>query len=151
MYIIHTRTNEEVECKIAEIKPKDLFYTRKEFSFDWIQEASKYSVYKLYTLNDQRIQGLISTLDERDFLFLNLIENAKTNVGSQKIFARVAGNLIAFAASLSLQQNDGFMMMIAKTKLINWYHETYGFVRLGNSNKMISQPDNSKKLVISYL
>jgi hypothetical protein len=47
--------------------------------------------------NKNIIQGLISLSVNEEFVFVNLVENAKFNRGKKKIYVGVGGNLFAFA------------------------------------------------------
>ncbi|MCL1462747.1 hypothetical protein, partial [Klebsiella pneumoniae] len=71
------------------------------------------------------IQGVMSIRKEADHIFMNLLENAPFNLGRQKLYEGVAGNLVAYACKLSFQFGfDGFVGFTAKTKLIQHYVDT---------------------------
>lgn len=149
MYLIDMSDGMRVDCTIDRLQPVDFSQVKKNFSFDWKKEFRLFPVYKLSSRD--RIQGLISLWHAESFLLLNLIELADYNVGKLKRFDRVAATLIAFAASISLNEHDGYMVIMAKTSLINHYRDQYGFIQIGHSERMISYPRNTIKLVTLFL
>ena len=52
------------------------------------------------TNNTEVVQGLISLAVTPDNVYMHLVENAPFNVGQNKVYAGVAGNLVAFACKL---------------------------------------------------
>lgn len=61
-------------------------------------------VYKLTIVgNPDVIQGVLSIRKEADHIFMNLLESAPFNIGRQKLYEGVAGNLVAYACKLSFQ------------------------------------------------
>ncbi len=63
---------------------------------------------KIYKLSIKEnlniIQGLLSISDYNDHFFIHLIENAPFNLGKQKLYEGVAGNLVAFTCKLSYDE-----------------------------------------------
>ena len=94
---------------------------RREWRFDWRREIAEEhrEVHKLVTATDPSvIQGLVSLEAKTDHVFLHLIENARFNVGSDKLYVGIAGNLFAFACKRSLEMGyDGFVSFVPKTVL----------------------------------
>lgn len=130
----------------AEIKKKD-------WLFDWHKEI-KYQEREIYKLtiegNSDIIQGLISLSTGPDHVFVHLIENAKFNIGKSKEFIGVAGNMFAFACKKSKEIGfDGFVVFIAKTKLIEYYKETLG-AKLISAQRMIIEDREAAKLINQY-
>jgi len=67
-----------------------------------------------------------------DNIYLHLIENAPFNIGENKIYAGVAGNLVAFACKMSFRpKTDGYVSFRAKTKLIDYYIKSLGAIHFG--------------------
>lgn len=96
------------------------------------------------------VQGLLSITKEADHVFMNLLENAPFNVGRNKLYEGVAGNLVAFACKLSFQYGfDGFVAFTAKKKLINHYEESLGAYHFGG-HRMILPTESAKLLVEKY-
>jgi len=108
-------------------------------------------VYKLTVVhNSDIIQGLLSVRKEDDHIFMNLLENAPFNIGNNKLYEGVAGNLVAYACRLSFQYGfEGFVAFTAKTELIEHYEKTLGAYHFGGL-KMIIPTEPSKLLVQKY-
>ena len=86
----------------------------------------------------------------RDYIYINLLESATFNIGKNKLYEGVAGNLVAFACKVSFQKGyDGFVAFTAKTNLIKYYEESLGAFHFKNQ-RMIIETEASKKLVKKY-
>lgn len=115
------------------------------WAFNWKVEFNDNAkeVYKLtITNNSNIIQGLLSLTIETDHVFMNVVESAPFNIGKNKLYEGVAGNLVAYACKVSFQKGfDGFIAFDAKTKLIQHYENTLGAYRLGGQRMIIpTQP-----------
>ncbi len=100
-----------------------------------------------YTQN--AIQGDV-VAKKADHIYMDLIESAPFNLGRNKIYEGVAGNLVAFACKVSFQRGfDGFLSFTAKTKLIEHYEKTLGTYHFGN-HLMILETKASSILVEKY-
>ena len=100
--------------------------------------------------NPDIIQGLISFTIKSDHIYMDLIESAPFNLGQNKIYEGVAGNLVAFACKVSFQRGfDGFLSFTAKTKLIEHYENTLGAYHFGNQ-LMILETKAAAILVEKY-
>lgn len=134
---------------------KDCKRTTKKngWNFNWKSELDNdiNEVYKLTIINNSDIiQGLLSIRKEADHIFMNLLENAPFNIGKNKLYEGVAGNLVAFTCKLSFQFGfEGFVGFTAKTKLINHYETSLGVYHFGG-HKMIIPTHSAKKLVEKY-
>lgn len=96
------------------------------------------------------IQGLVSLSYEADHIYMNLLENAPFNIGKNKIYEGVMGNLVAYACKLSFQKGfEGFVSFTAKTKLIRHYEDAIGAYHIGKS-RMIIASESSRLLVDKY-
>jgi len=125
-----------------------------EWFFDWHKECKELinQVYKLTTINNITIiQGLICLSDKQDHIFMNLIESAKFNKGSKKLYKGVAGNLVAYACKISFENGyDGVVSFIAKTQLIKHYEDSLGAKIFGSGNRMFIDTKESLILVQQY-
>jgi hypothetical protein len=123
------------------------------WSFDWKAEFAlpDRDIYKLTITNNTTIvQGLISLSVTSDNVYVHLIENAPFNMGKNKIYAGVAGNLMAYACKLSFKHGtDGYVSFRAKTNLINHYVKTLGAIHFGG-HLIIIQTDSALKLLDKY-
>lgn len=108
-------------------------------------------IFKLVIKNNPKIiQGLISLSDQRDHLYMHLIESAKFNNGKTEIYAGVPGNLVAFACKLSFENGyDGYLAFDAKTSLIKHYQQTLYASHFKGTKMMIETPA-ANKLISQY-
>jgi hypothetical protein len=90
-----------------------------------MKDESK-EIFKLTTTNNPLIiQGLLSIEDKNDHIFMHLIESAKFNIGKNKMYFGVPGNLVAFACKVSMEKRyQGFLAFDAKSALIKHYQES---------------------------
>jgi len=123
------------------------------WNFNWKKELDDNSkeVYKLVIVSSPDvIQGLLSLTIEPDHIFMNLLESAPFNIGKNKMYEGVAGNLVAFACKFSFQRGfDGFVAFDAKTKLIPHYEKTLGAVHF-HKQRMIIPTDSAQILIDKY-
>jgi len=123
------------------------------WNFNWKTELKDdiKEVYKLTIVNNLDIvQGLLSVTKEADHIYMNLLENAPFNIGQNKLYEGVAGNLVSYACKLSFQYGfDGFVAFTAKTKLVRHYEESLGAHHFGG-HRMIIPTESSKLLVEKY-
>ncbi|MFN2261742.1 MAG: hypothetical protein ABR595_06725 [Psychroflexus sp.] len=146
-------TGDNFDTQIVEVTKLDLKYFENNWSFDWKAEfKSERKVFKLIIEeNYDVIQGLIS-LNYRDgFIFVALIESADFNIGRNKVYYGVAGNLFAFACKESWDKGDfGYISFNSKTNLISHYKNFLGAKQVGGSNQMIVEPKEALKLIQQY-
>ena len=126
---------------------------KQGWNFDWKREVEdlRKEVYKLTISNNSAIiQGLLSISIENDHVFINLLENAPFNIGKNKLYEGVAGNLVAYACKTSFQKGfEGYVAFTAKTNLIEHYETTLGAYHFKNQ-RMIIETESSKILVEKY-
>ena len=119
------------------------------WSFNWKNEFKNPAneIYKLTISNNPNIiQGLVSLEVKSDHVFMHLIESAPFNIGKNKTYLGVPGNLVAFACKLSFQRgHDGFVSFIAKTQLIEHYKKSLGAINFGGQLMIIN---NKASLVL---
>jgi hypothetical protein len=80
---------------------------KKGWLFNWKVELDDNvkEVFKLtITNNPNIIQGLLSLTMESDHVLMNLVESAPFNLGKNKLYEGVAGNLVAYACKISFQK-----------------------------------------------
>lgn len=100
--------------------------------------------------NSTIIQGLISLEVKSDHVYMHLIENAPFNKGEKKVYAGVAGNLVAFACKLSFQRgHQGNISFISKTQLIEHYQKTLGAFHFGG-RLMVVETKAALQLINKY-
>ena len=153
--ILNTISGDSFQTEVSKLTTIDLINITKKnnWKFDWKTEFNdiQKEVYKLSIVNNSKIiQGLLSITIEKDHVFMNLLESAPFNIGKNKLYEGVAGNLVAFACKLSIQKGfDGYVAFTSKTNLIKHYEENLGAYHFKNL-RMILEPIASKKLVEKY-
>jgi len=153
--ILNTISRDSFQTEVSTLNKNDLKKILKKngWNFNWKSEFNdlKKEVYKLTIVNNSTIiQGLLSITIENDHIFMNLLESSPFNIGKEKLYEGVAGNLVAYACKVSFQKGfDGYVAFTAKSKLINHYEETLGAYHFKNQ-RMILETNASKKLVTKY-
>ncbi len=148
-----SQTGRSLQTVIEPVTSRELRDLATEgWSFNWLEELKDSEVYKLTVPNVRPvIQELISLTKAEGFIQVGLVESHPLNVGQGKKFRGVAGNLFAFAAKISMDVgNDGFVMFVAKTELIEHYERTLGAKRMGGSSKMYLDERAAGKLISQY-
>lgn len=153
--ILNRISGDSFQTEISLVTKADLknFPKLKGWSFDWKYEFNQIDreVYKL-TINENPdiVQGLISLTVRPDHVYLFLLESAPFNIGRNKLYEGVPGNLVAFACKLSFQRGgEGFVSFESKTKLIEHYVKALGAYHFGG-RLMVIDTISAKKLVDKY-
>ena len=153
--IVNTFTNDSFPTEILRLTKADqkTVTKKKGWSFNWIAELRRNDreVYKLTISNNPGvIQGLISFTIREDNVFMHLVESAPFNIGRNKIYEGVAGNLVAFACRTSFLNNlQGFVSFHSKTRLIDHYVKTLGAYHFGG-HLMVIPTESAQFLVNKY-
>lgn len=146
-------TGEVFDTEITRITDTDFKTIKsKDWQFDWKSEFKDESkvIYKLTTTNNPTIiQGLLSIEDKVDHIFMHLVESSKFNLGKNKIYLGVPGNLVAYAYKVSFDKGyDGYVAFDSKTVLIEHYQKTLDathfkelrmFIDTISAGKLVSQ------------
>lgn len=153
--IQNTISGDSFQTEISRFTAKDVKQVTKKngWNFNWKSEFDdvKKDVFKLTIVNNfDIVQGILSISYENDHIFMNLVESAPFNIGKNKLYEGVAGNLVAYACKVSFQQGfDGFVAFTAKTKLIEHYEKTLGAYHFGG-HRMIIATKPARILVEKY-
>jgi hypothetical protein len=148
-------TGDSFSTDVLLVSASDLKIVTKKnaWLFDWKHEFEQQerAVYKLaITNNSNIIQGMISLEIRSDHVYMHLLENAPFNLGKNKMYAGVAGNLVAFACKIAWDKgNEGFVVFQSKTQLIRHYEKMLGAVHEGG-HTMIIYPHAALKLIQTY-
>ncbi len=122
---------------------------RNGWNFNWKSELDN-EINEVYKLTIVGNPNIISIRRESNHIFMNLLENAPFNIGKNKLYEGVAGNLVAYACKLSFQFGfEGFLSFTAKTRLIKHYEETLDAYHFGG-HKMIIPTHSAKILTDKY-
>jgi len=153
MNLIEIKTGKRVSSKIKKLTEKQILKLKgnRKFQFDWSAE-SKNEVYGLLKKDNNEILGLcsITYVPEELRIHINLIESSIPNQGRNKLIDGIPGCLIGYICELSFKQGyDGFVSLLSKTKLVNYYNEKFGFVQMGNY--LVVFLDLSQSIITKYL
>ena len=150
--IENTISGDSFATEVSRLTKADLIQVTKKngWLFRWKIELDDNTkeVFKLTIINNPNIiQGMLSLTIENDHVFMNLVESAPFNIGKNKLYEGVAGNLVAYACKVSFQHGfDGFIAFDAKTKLIHHYEKTLGAYHFGRQRMII--PTLSAQILI---
>ena len=148
-------SGDSFSTEISVLTPQDLKSVTQKNSwlFDWKSEFKNpiRDVYKLTIWNNPTIiQGLICLEVKADHVYMHLVENAPFNKGKSKMYAGVAGNLVAFACKLCFHRGqEGNISFISKTELIEHYENTLGAFHFGG-RVMIIETKSALLLINKY-
>ena len=148
-------TGDSFQTEVSLVSASDLktFTKSNKWLFDWKHEIKQpeREVYKLTIVgNPTVIQGLMCVEIKKDHVYMHLVENAPFNKGQEKMYAGVAGNLVAFACRLSFQRgHEGNVSFLSKSQLIDHYEKTLGAIHFGG-RVMIIETKAALKLINRY-
>jgi len=141
--IINVISGDSFQTEVSRLTKNDLKNITKKngWNFNWktdFQDIRK-EVYKLTIVNNPNIiQGILSISIFDDHVYMNLLESAPFNIGKNKLYEGVAGNLVAYACKVSFQKGfEGYLAFVAKTKLIKHYEDTLGAYHFKNQRMII--------------
>lgn len=142
--IRNTISGDSFRTEVIRMTKADLKQATKKngWNFNWKSELDDNSkeVYKLTIVdNPNIIQGLVSLTIQTDHVYMELLESAPFNIGKNKLYEGVAGNLVAYACKVSFQQGfDGYVSFTAKTRLIEHYKKTLKAQNYGGQMMVIN-------------
>lgn len=142
--IRNTVSGDSFRTEVFRLTKADLKQITKKngWNFNWKTELDDNSkeVYKLTIVDNPNIvQGLISFTINADHVYMDLLENAPFNLGRDKLYEGVAGNLVAYACKVSFQQGfAGYVSFTAKTRLIEHYQRTLNAITFGGQLMIIN-------------
>lgn len=153
--IENVRTGDSFRTDVSLLEKKELLSITKSngWLFNWKNEYKQADrdIYKLTIEgNPNIIQGLVSITEREDHVYMHLIESAPFNLGHDKVYLGVPGNLVAFACRVSFHRGfEGYISFTAKTQLIEHYEKTLGAINVGGQ-LMIVNTDSALKLINKY-
>lgn len=149
--IINAISGEIFETEFSKVTRKEI--KKKDWLFDWSYELrdKNSNVVKMTTTENKNIiQGLLSYSIEDNFVFVNLVENARFNRGKEKLYEGVGGNLFAYACKTSFDMGfEGNVSFKAKTALMEYYNKTLG-AKIALGQRMYLDTEASLKLINQY-
>lgn len=153
MKLLRVAIGEKVEAAIERLSVQEVQRLKgsDKFLFDWSTEA-KNEVYRISLVGEQDVLGLISLIDVSEELriHINLIESSKENQGNTKQYDYIPGCLIAFACQMAFEKGyDGFVSLIPKTQLIDYYRNKFGFFPAGTHLAVFDAA--AQEIILKYL
>ena len=148
-------TGDSFSTEILMLTKDDLGHLTKKngWKFNWEKEYLQpdRNVFKLVIAgNPVVIQGLVSYAAKSGYLEMYLIENSPSNLGKNKRYSGVAGNLIAYVCKRSLELGfDGVVAFTSKSVLMEHYAKTLGAAPIGGQRMAIGE-EQAQKLVNHY-
>jgi hypothetical protein len=135
MFIVEVATGRRQDVTIGPIKDPDRrLLTKARFAFNWKNETN---VYELRLSAGNNILGAMSIeiVPVESRIEIKLRAVSKENVGNEKVYDRIAGNLLAAAARIAVREfgADAAINLIPKTELGQHYMDAYGFEQAGRS------------------
>lgn len=136
MQVIEVATGNKKPVIIREIADEDFkFLTRKRFSFGWKSFKNSMSIYTLRIESEDEILGVMGLVDwqEEQRIEIKLLSTSIENIGKQKIYDGIAGNLIAFACRRAILKygHEACVSLVPKTVLISHYMQKYHMQHAG--------------------
>ncbi len=156
--ILEVETQQKKAAEISKALFKELPKVKDGWNFNWrkLSKIEGGEVFKL-TLKKENpgVEGIMMlTIMFEEMVFMNNIEIAPRNIGSNGKYENVAGCLIAYACLLGLEWGRGnyygFLTFDSKTELIPLYHEKY-LADFAMGQRMFITPGNGLKLIKKYL
>lgn len=142
--IRNTVSGDSFRTEVLRLTKVDLKQVTKKngWNFNWKTELDNNTreVYKLTIAgNPNIIQGLMSFTINADHVYMDLLENAPFNLGRNKLYEGVAGNLVAYACKISFRHGfDGYVSFTAKTRLVEHYQKTLNAIKFGGQLMIIN-------------
>lgn len=144
-----------IEARIEIATAKDMPFKKDKWKFNWreLYKTKGSLIYKL--VRDDIIEGVVMfSVKYDEMFFMNNIEIAPHNYGSNGRYDDVAGALIAFGCELSLikglRSYEGYLVFDSKEALIPFYERKYGAVYTMGRSIFIG-PEVGSKLIEKYL
>lgn len=145
-------TGRSFDTSLARASNAEIRGLGKGWLFDWRKEATRHEVFELtIPVIGAEILGLISIENMQGFILVPLVESAPHNLGKHQKYVGVGGNLMAYAAKVSIEAGfRGFVAFDPKTALMQHYATKLKAVQVGSSQRMVIYPDAARDLVAQY-
>jgi hypothetical protein len=136
MEIVHTKTGVIETVEIREAQPEDIRkLTKVTFAFNWLKESKTAKIFVLNIQGQHDILGAVSfnTVPQEFRIEINVLASSIENVGKTKMYAGIAGCLLAYICRLSvlLFGENACVSLVPKTKLREHYITEYGMIDAG--------------------
>lgn len=135
MYIVENSSGKKLQIEINSVKDAELRSLKQErYFFDWSLERN-HEVYKLCVIGSSDILGLISLehIPTEWRVHIRLLTVSIENRGKEKVYDRIAGNLIAHAAKIAVFDYGELacVSLRPKSQIAQHYIVTYNMMSTG--------------------
>lgn len=135
MQVLLFKTGEPKQIVVEQLAESDYkLITKSKYHFNWKEQKSN-DVYKLRLIENEEILGLMSLKIHIDETRIEIVLLACSieNTGNNKMYDRIAGNLIAFACREAIKWfgADACVSLLPKTELKKYYIIKYGMLDAG--------------------
>lgn len=139
MKVLEISNQKEHVVEIALCTQSDLrSFGKRRYFFDWTVEKE---VYKLVLKGSGDVLGLISLerIPSEWRIHIRLLTVSKENKGQDKVYDRIAGNLIAHAAKIAVREYgaDACISLVPKTSIVQHYIDKYNMQKTGKTLSMV--------------
>ncbi len=155
--ILDVISGNEIDAVISRASLKDMPLKKNGWQFSWrtLYKAEAVQIFKLSIKSSSVVEGLFMfSVMNGEMVYMNNIEIASHNLGTEGKYDRVAGCLIAFGClkSFELGRNnyEGYLTFESKTKLISLYQDKYG-ATLAIGQRMFIDPNAGLHLMEKFL
>lgn len=155
--ILDVISGNEIDAVISRASLKDMPLKKNGWQFSWrtLYKAEAVQIFKLSIKSSSVVEGLFMfSVMNGEMVYMNNIEIASHNLGTEGKYDRVAGCLIAFGClkSFELGRNnyEGYLTFESKTKLISLYQDRYG-ATLAIGQRMFIDPNAGLHLMEKFL
>ena len=152
MHLIEVSTGKKYPVSIEIINESDFKeITKKRYSFNWKAEKEQ-TIYKIIPEGQTDFFELMSIkyYKSKSRIHVRLLAVSIENKGRGKLYERISGNLLAFAArdAIKLFGSKAAISLTPKTSLGQHYMDEYGFEQAGIS--LFMEGKNLQKLLKTY-
>lgn len=135
MHVVEASSGEKFKIVVEALRYVDVKNLKEErYFFDWSKERS-YEVYKLTIRGSSEILGLLSLerIPSEWRIHIRLLSVSIENQGKNKIFDKIAGNLIAYAAQIAVADYAELacLSLRPKSRLAKHYISKYNMTVTG--------------------
>lgn len=114
-------------------------------------EKAGYSIYELFLMDDDTVQGRIALRIDGGVADVDIVETAPHNYGHNGKYQGVGGHLFAIACQISREAGcEGFVAFTAKSDLIEYYKKVLN-ARVARGQRMYIDGEAADILIEKYI
>ncbi|MEO1418441.1 MAG: hypothetical protein AAFW00_24385 [Bacteroidota bacterium] len=156
--LLDRKSQKYIDAEIRRVELEDLPLKKNGWQFNWrkLYRVKGAEVFKLIiTGTSNSLEGLIMlSLMYGEMVFMNNIEVAPHNYGSQGRYENAGGCLLAFGCQQGFERGEGhylgYLSFESKSQLIPIYQHKYG-ATLALGRRMYIGPQSGELLIKKYL